>query len=93
MKAEYIEGQKARKNFERFACSTSSSEGIAKLGDRAYELLQKWGRFQVVQDRKQADLIFLLSAREYNGGYITSGGALRAELNENGTINTSSNPT
>ncbi len=36
--------------------------GMAKLGDRAYEELKKWGRFQIVSDRKQADLIFLLTA-------------------------------
>jgi hypothetical protein len=37
--------------------------GMAKLGDRAYEELRKWGRFQIVSDRKRADLIFLLTAR------------------------------
>ncbi|MGB8768500.1 MAG: hypothetical protein WCC92_02725 [Candidatus Korobacteraceae bacterium] len=70
-----------------------NQSGMAKLGDRAYEQLQKWGRFQVVQDRKQADLILLLSAREYNGGYITSGGDTAGRVDESGNINTSSSPT
>jgi hypothetical protein len=35
------------------------------MGDKCNEEIQKWGRFQVVQNRKQADLILLLSAREY----------------------------
>ena len=70
-----------------------NQSGMAKLGDRAYEQLQKWGRFQVVQDRKQADLIFLLSAREYNGGYVTSGGGTTGRIDESGNINTSSSPT
>ena len=70
-----------------------NQSGIAKLGDRAYQQLQKWGRFQVVQDRKQADLIFLLSAREYNGGYVTSGSSTTGTVDESGNINTNSSPT
>jgi len=50
--------------------------GMAKLGDRAYEELQKWGRFQIVSDPKQADLIFLLTAQEHNAGYVTLAGRL-----------------
>lgn len=69
-----------------------NQSGIAKLGDRAYEQLNKWGRFQVVQDRKQADLILLLSARQYNGGYVTTGGGTTGTVDENGNINTTNNP-
>jgi hypothetical protein len=32
--------------------------------------LAKWGRFKLVKDKKQADLIFLLTADPYKGGYI-----------------------
>jgi len=42
-----------------------NQSGFAKMGDKCNEEIQKWGRFQVVQNRKQADLILLLSAREY----------------------------
>lgn len=70
-----------------------NQSGNAKLGDRAYEQLQKWGRFQVVQDRKQADLIFLLSAREYVRGYTTSGSDTTGTIDANGNINTSTSPT
>jgi hypothetical protein len=38
--------------------------GQAALGDRAYQEIKAWGRFEVVHDRSQADLIFLLSSRE-----------------------------
>jgi len=45
--------------------------------NKALAQLKKWGRFQIVQDRKQADLIFMLSADPYKGGHIiTSGGRL-----------------
>jgi hypothetical protein len=67
--------------------------GMAKLGDRAYEELKKWGRFQIVPDRKQADLIFLLTAQERDGGYVTSGGGQTGTVDSSGNINTSSNPT
>ncbi len=68
-----------------------NQSGLAKLGDRAYEQLTKWGRFQVVQDRKQADLILLLSARDYNRGYVTSGGETTGTINSSGSINTTTN--
>src|SRR5713226_10235517 len=49
--------------------------GVAAVGDKTLHQLKRWGRFQVVQDRKRADLIILLSAQQYNGGYlIVSGG-------------------
>src|SRR6266850_2199481 len=67
--------------------------GMAKLGDRAYDELKKWGRFQIVPDRKQADLIFLLTAQERDGGYVTSGGGQTGTVDSSGNINTSSNPT
>jgi len=47
--------------------------GYEKFSDRAYDELQKWGRFRVVTGAKDADLVFLLSASEYHGGYVTSG--------------------
>jgi hypothetical protein len=70
-----------------------NQSGMAKLGDRAYEEVKKWGRLQVVSDRRQADLIFLLSAREYNGGYVTTGGGTTGTIDSSGNINTTSNPT
>jgi hypothetical protein len=32
--------------------------------------INKWGRFQIVHDKHKADLILLLSADPYHGGYI-----------------------
>ncbi len=63
-----------------------NQSGVARLGDRCYTELAKWGRFQVVQDRKQADLILLLSAREYNRGYVTSGGSTTGTINTSGNV-------
>lgn len=37
--------------------------GFAAVGGDALRELQKWGRFQVVRSREQADLIFVLSSR------------------------------
>ena len=44
--------------------------GSDAVGNEALAQLKKWGRFQVVQDRQQADLILLLSESAYRGGYI-----------------------
>jgi hypothetical protein len=46
--------------------------GYEKFSDRAYDELEKWGRFRVVDSVKDADLVFLLSASVYHGGYVTS---------------------
>jgi hypothetical protein len=45
----------------------TNSDAVA---NEALAQLKKWGRFQIVQDRQQADLIFLLSESAYRGGYI-----------------------
>ena len=44
--------------------------GIDAVRAAALAQLKKWGRFQLVQDKKSADLVLLLSADPYNGGYI-----------------------
>jgi hypothetical protein len=44
--------------------------GSDAVGKNALAQLKKWGKFQLVSDRKQADLIFLLSADPYKGGNI-----------------------
>lgn len=44
--------------------------GSDAVGQNALRQLKKWGKFQLVTDRKQADLIFLLSADPYRGGNI-----------------------
>ena len=44
--------------------------GVDAVGNAAVAQLKKWGRFQIVQDKKTADLIFLLTADPYKGGYI-----------------------
>ena len=67
--------------------------GMAKLGDRAYEELKKWGRFQIVADRKQADQILLLTAQEHDGGYVTTGGGQTGTVDSSGNIRTNSDPT
>jgi hypothetical protein len=63
-----------------------NQSGVAKLGDRCYTQIEKWGRFKVVQDRKDADLIFLLSANEYTRGYVTSGGGSTSTVNSSGNV-------
>ena len=44
--------------------------GSDAVGNSALAQLKKWGKFQIVPDRKHADLIFFLSADPYRGGKI-----------------------
>jgi len=46
--------------------------GNAAFRDRAYDELTKWGRYKVVSKREEADLIFVLSAREYSTTMVTN---------------------
>src|SRR6266568_721520 len=46
---------------------------LAKLVDKAYGELTAWGRFQIVQYPKDAELIFLFSTTAKDGDYVTTG--------------------
>lgn len=48
------------------ACFRNQTGNIS-VGRNALIELNKWGRFRIVQDPKQADLILLLSLEEYRG--------------------------
>lgn len=63
--------------------------GSTKVADKAYEELESWGRFRVVTDRKDADLILLFSKEEYVAGSITSGGSQTStgNIDESGNMN------
>jgi hypothetical protein len=61
--------------------------GSDAVGKNALAQLKKWGKFQVVQDRKQADLIFLLSADPYRGGNLILAGGQTGSVDSDGHIN------
>jgi hypothetical protein len=46
--------------------------GAALVGERALAELKKWGHFQITDqhEREKADLVILLSADPYRGGYV-----------------------
>ncbi|MGB9241826.1 MAG: hypothetical protein WCC03_00615 [Candidatus Acidiferrales bacterium] len=54
------------------------------VGDKARDELRKWGRFQIVSDRAEADLIFVLSTGEYSS-YATSTPPYSTEVEANYT--------
>ena len=47
---------------------------VPAVGKNALAQLKKWGRFRIVEDRTQADLILVLSASPSKGYVIYSGG-------------------
>jgi len=49
-----------------------NQSGLANLGDRAYDELRKWGRYQIVDSPDKADAVLLLSAKEYISGYTSN---------------------
>lgn len=60
--------------------------GVDAVGNAALAQLEKWGRFQVVKDKKAADLIFLLSADPYHGGYIILADGRAGTIDRDGNI-------
>ena len=51
-----------------------NQSGSPTTGDHAYQELSDWGRFQIVQDKSQADLVFLLTMRSETVGATFMGG-------------------
>jgi hypothetical protein len=60
--------------------------GSDAVGDRAVAQLKKWGKFRLVNDRKQADLIFLLSADPNKNGNILLSGGQTGSIDDKGHI-------
>lgn len=60
--------------------------GTDAVGDSARAELKKWGKFQIVPDRKHADLVFLLSADPYNGGNILMSGGQTGTIDSRGHV-------
>jgi hypothetical protein len=47
---------------------------LAVARQRALQQLQAWGRFRLVENLRQADLVFLFSGNKYLGDYLTRDG-------------------
>jgi hypothetical protein len=60
--------------------------GSDAVGSSALAQLKKWGKFQIVPDRKQADLILFLSADPYRGGNIIMASGQTGTVDANGHI-------
>lgn len=58
--------------------------GNAAFRDKAYDEITKWARYKVVSKREDADLIFVISAREYTTTMVTNS-------NTTGTVDGSGN--
>jgi hypothetical protein len=63
------------------------------IRDKALSQLKKWGRFEIVKDPTQADLILLLSASPYKGGYIIYSGGQTGTIQKSGNIEADPVPT
>jgi hypothetical protein len=55
--------------------------------------LRDWGRFEIAENHRQADLIFLFSGNPYLGDYITRDGPDNRPVKIDSTIMTVIDPT
>jgi len=60
--------------------------GSDSVGKGAVTQLKKWGKYHIVPDRKQADLIFFLSSDPYKGGNIVMSGGQTGSIDSQGHI-------
>lgn len=60
--------------------------GVDAVASKALSEIKRWGRFQAVQERKSADLIFVLSADPYKGGHIIMSGGQTGTVDVHGKI-------
>jgi hypothetical protein len=60
--------------------------GDDAVGKRALEELRKWGRFQIVSDREDADLVFVLTSDPYRGGLILLANGRTASVDVRGRV-------
>ena len=60
----------------------SNQSGSDAVGTNALTQLKKWGKFQLIADPRQADLVFLLSADPYKGGNIIFASGQTGSIND-----------
>jgi hypothetical protein len=60
--------------------------GVPIVAVATLDELKKWGRFQIVADKAQADLILLLSASPPKGGHIIYSGGQTGTIEKSGAI-------
>jgi hypothetical protein len=66
--------------------------GSAPVGDHTLAELKKWGKFQIVSDRKLADLILVLSSDSKLGGNIILSGGQTGTIDSTGHVTEDSVP-
>lgn len=60
----------------------------ADILDKAYTALKEWNRFEIVQDKSKADLIFIVTVSSEERGAYTSG-----SVNDNGQLTATTSST
>jgi hypothetical protein len=66
---------------------------VPAVGEKALERLKKWGRFRIVNDKKQAGFILQLSASPYNGGHLLLADGQTATIHHDGDVEVDPVPT
>ena len=81
--------------FEAKTLAIVNDSGEAEIGDRAYDELKKWGRYTIVSDPKEADLVLVLTSREdYVGSVRTTNAQTTANVSgTHGTATTTATQT
>jgi hypothetical protein len=81
--------------FDAKTIAIVNDSGEAEIGDRAYDELKTWGRYTIVSEAKNADLVLVLTSRvDYVGSVQTTTAQTTANVSgSRGTANTTATQT
>jgi hypothetical protein len=60
--------------------------GADAVGEATVAQIKKWGRYRLVTNKAKADLIFLLTADPYRGGYIVMASGETGTMDDKGNM-------
>ena len=88
--ASQAQAQKEMANPQAIASAKTiyfdDKSGVDAVGKKARAELSKWGRFQIVSDRKKADLIFVLSTDPKGAGNLILSGGQTGRIDSRGHV-------
>ncbi len=88
--ASFLQAQGEIANPQAIASAKSiyfeDKSGVDAVGKKTLAELSNWGRFQIVQDRKMADLVIVLSTDPQQGGNLILSGGQTGTIDSRGNI-------
>jgi hypothetical protein len=76
------------KLFEAKTVYIDNRSGQSDILDKGYTALKEWNRYEIIQDKAKADIVFVFTVSTETRGSYTTG-----NVNDNGTVQATTTPT